>query len=349
MDFVKDNNPKHLDYVKDILGELPSYVKEASLHERSEAITKLNDSAFADTSNREFPVDTKENTYLSYAYAKSAGLDDSKILSKIAKAIKLHGITEDTYGVDSAMSEMTKKASSDDISDQFALSIDYGGDTGVKYYYPVTDEYNITKSARELSEDFEKMPVEAFRHAAKNLIKAARTNELDIAGLPDRIKKNGIDREFNYEGAKVAAKQREEKLGQSAGEVYFEIVKSAGVDSENAEDYANLFIDMDRINNIKYSSTLLNPFEAFFSGYDKEDILKVANTYVVVSEAPIPMSEFTKKARSVIEKNFVAEDRDNLLGIVKEAEENGGISASEKLLEFPTNLQKQFLGELIND
>ena len=45
MDFVKDNNPKHLDYVKDILGELPSYVKEASLHERSEAITKLNDSA----------------------------------------------------------------------------------------------------------------------------------------------------------------------------------------------------------------------------------------------------------------------------------------------------------------
>jgi hypothetical protein len=349
MDFISDNNPKFLNYAKAIIGDFPEYVKEASTHERKDALSDIHSSSFAVPGSREFPINTAENTYLSYAYVKAANITDSKILSRIDKAVNQHGISEDIAELESSLSSIVKKASSDDISKHFALSINYGDEAGVKYYYPVSDEQSIFKSAADLSEDFEKMPIEAFRHAAKNIVKAASKDQIDISRLPKRIQSNGVEREFNIKGAQVAVTQRKEKLGKAAAEVYGEILKSASVDVENVDDYVNLFIDVDRMNNVKYGSHMLNPYEAFFSGYSVEGIKKLANTYVVVSEAPIPLSDFTKEARKAIEENFCSEDKESLLDIVKEAEDNGGIAATEKLIQFPKELQKQLLGTLLNE
>jgi len=348
MDFVKDNNPKHLLQVSAMIGNFPAYVKEASANERQEEVKNLVKSAFADQRTKEFPLNTKENTYLSYAYYKSANCEDVNILKNIETAVGLHGIGEDVEPIDSVFNDLDKQASTDVLSENFALSINYGDSVGVKYYYPVNDQQTITKSARDLSNDFAKMPIEAFRHASKNLVKAARKINLEVSSLPDRIRRNGIDREFNYSGAKVACKQRSELLGEGAGNVYEEILKSASIDVENIEDYINLFTDMDRMNGVKYSSTLLNPYESFFSGIDKLALEKVANAYVVVSDAPIPLDDFTKAARKAIEENFCSEDQEKLLGIVKAAEDLGGLSASEKLIQFPEELQKQFLGSLLD-
>jgi len=349
MDFITDNNPKYINYVKQIIGNFPEYVKEASVGDRQNSIRGLHSSAFADVNEKEFPINSPENTYLSYAYAKAANIENKKVLKKIATAVKLHKIESDIQQIDDSFSNLVKKASADDISEQFALSINYGEETGVKYYYPINDSENILKSAVDLSNDFEKMPLEAFRHASKNLVKAATEQRVDISYLPTRIQNNGVDREFNLAGAKVAVNQRTEKLGKQAGEMYEEILKSAAVDVENIDDYVNLFIDVDRINHVKYSSNMLNPYEAFFSGYSKEGLKKIANTYVVVSDAPIPLSQFTKSARKAIEENFTQSDRDKLLEVVKEAEDNGGIAASEKLIKFPEKLQQQLLGSIINE
>ena len=349
MDFITDNNPKYLNYAKAIIGNFPSYVKEASTSQVSDTVKGLHGSSYADPSAKEFPVNTPENTYLSYAYVKAANINDSRILRNLEKAVEVHGIADDIAVLNSGFSNLIKKASSDDISNQFALSINYGKNTGVKYYYPINDDLSITKSARELAEDFEKMPVEAFRHAAKNLVKAAHDQNIDVSTLPVRVQNNGIDREFNMGGAKVAVKQRGDKYGKQVGEMYDEILKSASVDAENIDDYVNLFLDMDRINGVKYSSHMQNPYEAFFSGYSKRGIEKLANTYVVVSDAPIPLEEFTKSARDVIERNFAGEDREELLDVIKEAETHGGIAASEKLIKFPEDIQRQLLGNIINE
>jgi hypothetical protein len=349
MDFITDNNPKFLNYAKAIIGDFPEYVKEASTHDRSDALSGVHSSSFAVPGKREFPLNTAENTYLSYAYVKAANLNDHKILGRLEKAINQHGITEDIEGINTSFSAIIKTASSDDVSKHFALSINYGDSAGVKYYYPVSDEQNIFKSASELSEDFDKMPLEAFRHAAKNIVKAASQSDVDVSRLPKRIQSNGIEREFNIKGAQVAINQRKEKLGNSAVEVYNEILKSASVDVENIDDYVNLFIDVDRVNHVKYGSHMLNPYEAFFSGYSVEGIKKLANTYVVVSNAPIPLSDFTKEARKAIEENFCSEDKESLLDIVKEAENYGGIAATEKMIQFPKELQKQFLGTLLGE
>ena len=340
MDFIKDNNPKLIKSAKSAIGDFPEYVKEAS-----QDLSDADSSAFADSINREFPINNKSNTYLSYAYYKSASIKDVDIECKLKKAASLHGIEKDIQDIEKAYT--AKQASESEISKNFALSVNYGDEEGVRYYYPVTDEFSIEKSARDLDEDFRHMPIEAFRHASLNIVKAARDHGVSENKIPSRVMNSGWDGDINIKAANVAVRQRKDILGESAAEVYEEIVKSASVDTENVSDYINLFIDMDRVNGLEYGRDMLNPYEAFYSGIDKSAAKKQANAYVLVSEAPVPIEEFTKLAKDKIEKNFSSEEAELLLQTVKSASEEGGIAASEKLVQFPKQTQRRLLGEII--
>lgn len=342
MDFIKDNNPKLIKSAETILDGFPEYVKQAS-----ESLEDLDSSAFADVISREFPIDSKSNTFLSYAYFKSASIVNNEIESKIKKAGEAHGINKDLDEVDSAFA--AKSASEEEISKNFALSVNYGDEEGVRYYYPVTDSITLEKSARDLNDDFGHMPIEAFRHAALNLVKAAGVLGVKEDRLPPRVLKTGWNGEVSIKSASVAVRQRKERLGESAGEVYEEIFKSASIDVENVGDYVNLFVDMDRMNAVAYDKDMLNPYEAFYSGPSLDSVKKQANAYVLVSEAPVPLEEFTKLAKDKIEKNFTAEEAELLMQTVKAASDEGGISASEKLVQFPKETQKRLLGEIISE
>ena len=342
MDFVKDNNPKYLKHAESMLGEFPEYVKNAYDKDKLKSLDDLSASSFANPLKREFPMDSAEHTFLSYAYCKSASITNPVILEKLTKAARIHEI--DLSALDEVF--MTKSASKEEVAKHFALSIDAGeANGGVRYYYPITDGLKIEKSARDLAEDYDKIPLEAFRHAALNIVKAAKANDV-YDTLPDRVRYTGAHREFNYKYACQAVRQRERALGEEAASIYGDIVKSASVDVEHVNNYVDLFLDMDRINGIKYASHMIDPYEAFFSGHDIDELEKTANAYVVVYEAPIPLGEFTKLARETIKKDFAATDSELLLETVKVAEEQGGIAASEKIIQFPKQLQRQFLESL---
>lgn len=342
MDFIKDNNPKLIKSAETILDGFPGYVKQAD-----ESLEDLDSSAFADVLSREFPINSKSNTFLSYAYFKSASIVNNEIESKIKKAGDKYGIQADLEEVESAFT--AKSASEEEISKNFALSVNYGDEEGVRYYYPITDSFTLEKSARDLNDDFDHMPIEAFRHASLNIVKAASFMGVKEDKLPPRVLKTGWNGEVSVKAASIAAKQRKERLGEAAGEVYEEIVKSASIDVENAEDYVNLFVDMDRMNSVEYDKDMLNPYEAFYSGPSVDSVKKQANAYVLVSDAPVPIEEFTKLAQEKIEKNFTAEEAELLMQTVKAASDEGGISASEKLVQFPKETQKRLLGEIISE
>jgi hypothetical protein len=344
MDYVKDNNPKYLKHIEDMLGNFPDYVKNAYDASRSEQVKSLHQSSFADTASREFPIDTPENTFLSYAYCKAASIHDESITRNIKQAAQRHVI--DLSSVDEAL--LKKEASADETAKKFAISLDTGAQ-GVKFYYPLHNELAIEKSARDLAEDFDRIPLEAFRHGALNLVKAAKAKGMHIDTLPHRIRYTGAHREFNYKFASQAVRQRQKALGDDAAAIYGEIVKSASVDVEHVNDYVNLFMEMDEMNGIKYASEMLNPYEAFFSGHDIDEIEKTANAYVVVSEAPIPIEEFTELATDKVEKEFAFEERELLRDVVKTASQSGGIAASEKLIQFPDELQRKLLCSLAGE
>ena len=104
MDFIKDNNPKYVQHVKDLFGDFPSYVKEASKTE----IPAMPRGSFADSKNKEFPIDTPENTFLSYAYFKSAALDvcprtGKSIEDSIKNAGAIQGISNDLSKIDEVL------------------------------------------------------------------------------------------------------------------------------------------------------------------------------------------------------------------------------------------------------
>ena len=344
MDFVKDNNPKYLKHAESMLGNFPEYVKNAYDTNKSEQLVSLHRSSFADQAAREFPIDTPENTFLSYAYCKAASVDSAALVQNIKQAAARHNVNLEE--VDAAFA--VKEASNEEKAKNFAVTIDTG-DNGVKFYYPLHNELAIEKSARELAEDFDRIPLEAFRHGALNLVKAAKAKNMPIDALPHRIRYTGAHREFNYKFASQAVRQRKKALGEDAAAIYGEIVKSASVDVEHVNDYVNLFIEMDEMNGIKYAAEMLNPYEAFFSGHDIDEIEKTANAYVVVSEAPIPLEEFNKLAADKVEKDFAFEERELLRDVVKTASHVGGIAASEKLIQFPDELQRKLLCSLAGE
>ena len=132
MDFISDNNPKYLNKVESLLGEFPEYVKSASNREKPNVAR----GSFANSIDKEFPVDTPENTFLSYAYFKSAGTEQigkdinagkltSKTLdqweNKMIQAGQIHGISDDLEKVSKAI-ETHKKESRPSINSKFAIS-----------------------------------------------------------------------------------------------------------------------------------------------------------------------------------------------------------------------------------
>ena len=349
MDFIKDNNPKYIKHVETLMGDFPAYVKQAYKTE----IPSMPRGSYADSRNKEFPVDTSENTFLSYAYFKSADLNDGSqvaagIEEKIKNAAAIQGIDNDLQKIDQALTDHIKKTTPAE-STKFALAIDCGEEQGgLKYYYPTNSRELLEKSARELAEDFDKLPLEAFRVAALEIVKKASQYKIPKGSLPQVVERTGADKDFNYKIANYAVKQRERIFGETAGALYKDIVKSATADTEHVEDYVKLFIDLDRVNGVKYGSEALNPYEAFYSGYDKAQLEKLAKSYVMVSDAPIPLEEFTKIAKTTVENNFNEEESELLDRVVKAAAKDG-VEATKELRGLSEDLQSRFLGALVNE
>lgn len=349
MDFINDNNPKNINYVKSLLGELPVYVKKANYTEKP----RIARGSFANSVDKELPMHDAEHTFLSYAYLKSANLGkklSSKQVvfeSKLKQAAQMHGNVEDLDKVDALIKKDLDDKKTASAKKNFALIIDFEKEGGLKYYYPINDRANIEKSARDLCSDERKMPIEAFRTASNNIIKRARELNIPDSSLPNKVLRTGADREFNEKIANFAAKQRAKKYGEDAGAIYYDIVKSASQDKQNLDNYINLFLDMDRINKVAYNKNMLNPYEAFYSGVENSEIEKAAEAHVLINEAPVPLDDFNKIASEVVEKNFNEKEAKILSPIVSAAQEEGGVSATLKVMAVDKDLQSRFLQALV--
>lgn len=351
MDFISDNNPKHLEKVKTLLGEFPDYVKNANVSQKP----KIARGSFANSVDKEFPMNDKPNIFLSYAYLKSASKDDiakgtnieffrknrfKEIENKLFKSAQILGITEDLENIDKALLKFAND-NKPDPAEKFALVIDFEKEGGVKYYYPIDSREELEKSARDLANDIERFPIEAFRTASHRIVKKAKEYGVDLKSLPTKVSRTGADKDFNEKIASHAANQRKRLFGEEAGKIYEDIVKSAANDPKNVDSYVNLFVDLDRINKVAYTNGMLNPYEAFFSGVEKAEIEKAADSHVLLAEVPVPI-EAIKESAELIDKSFNKDDKEKLLPLVDMAEE-GGIKTAMVIMDLDPDLQKRYL------
>jgi len=299
MDYLSDNLPGRLEVVVARV-QPPSYVDpspERIAALRQEAGT-LKQASFANALGREYPISTPEETWLSYAYAKSAGAPRD-VLARIKLAADVHGTTGDLEAVDLAMAPADGPVDPETLLEKFALVLQ-DGDRHLSYY-PMGDREEVEKSARDLYDDRLKMPIEAFRVASESLVKRASDLHIPEERLPRRVLATGSHRMFDEQAARHAVDQRRTLYGDQAGDLYGEILKSAASDPENIEDYTSLWVELDRKHGQKTAAyhDCEDPYSAFHGGdLTETQMRKLAGQYVLVRDVPVPASEFSELVRA---------------------------------------------------
>ena len=295
MDFITDNNAFGIEHVKNILSKdnkLPEYVSD-----EVNDMSKFASSAFADEANREYPINTKENTWKSIAYFYTQGI--SKVASEAKKqeiehslylASVVHNIKEDAKNIISSISNNIKTASNSNSEKEYGIIRNNIG------YLPINNSFEVIESAKELDKDYLKLEPTLAKTAAIKIVNKAEA--LGIATreyLPASILESGTERLFDYDYAKKIASERADKTGC---DVYLDLVESANndykKDNESLLKYASEFYKLDRafgVNNYG-DYGVQDPCEIFFSGVKKSAADKFASENVLFNDIFIPLSEF---------------------------------------------------------
>lgn len=196
-DFISDLSGRHLLRLDDTL-KVPEFVKTCSVNE--ESVAGLPRWLFALPAERKFPMDSAGHTYLSYGYAKSAGVQDPELLQRLRVAGETFHISDSLDAIDQAFAPAAVKQAA---ASQFAVTINFGpGDAkaedpmvkegGVRGFYPINSADEILDSARNIVNDCHRIPGECFLDGCRTLVKAAAAHP-DVQ-LPSLVQFYGEDR-----------------------------------------------------------------------------------------------------------------------------------------------------------
>ena len=185
MDFHHDKVFVGLERVKELIG-VPDWVKSAEAPSQ-ETIASLPDEAFAWPSERLFPTDSSESTFMSAAYYLTKSASELKsipdfVRGRIYKAAYGWKIDGDILKMAQSLESMQKKASDDD----YGLIVQINGHTVKKLAMRTPDE--LLKSASYFAENFRNYPLEWRRDiATKILEKNAAWTAIDEYRLPSAV------------------------------------------------------------------------------------------------------------------------------------------------------------------
>lgn len=332
MDFITDNNPSNIEYIKSILGDkLPNYVNE---NYDASTLEKKASSVFADSENRLYPIDTKRNTWMSNAYYYTKGIhkiaSEAKrldIFQQLTLAADVHGITNDIKDIVEALNVKNVKTASDKFTEVYAIN-KIAEDGSEVHLLPINTSEEVIKSASTLANNKDKIIDSDYKIAAINIVKKAK--ELNICSkeyISASILKDGVERLVNFEYAEKIANDRSMETGC---EVYKELVKSAAVSynkGESIDSYIQEFYKLDKVHdNLKYDSiTNPSPYDAFYSGMSKEAAEKFVNENVeIMDNVFIPLSELRSEAfNEKVDINFSKKIASEIKSIFGDANKSG--------------------------
>lgn len=313
---------------------LPEFAKEAAVIEREE-VDGLRDNAFADKRERKLPLHTKAASYLSALWYYGHSDPDPRLEDRILKSAEFFGISKEVSEIPKNLGYFDKKASEEDTSAGFALVVDRGADRGgVQRYYPMTDDYEVVKSAREADRAFfdGRLPPEYFRAASVELCKRAKALEIQEHELPRTVRENGQDRLPDFDRVKSAALLTRKQAGvdERGLEIYANIIEEFREDGDLEEAESN-WNRMDQVCGVKYASGVPTLYELLYNGetMDRSDIEKYASENVVVGGVVIPGNVLGALPREKVAAYF-GEDRIPVIEEILEASKTDCTDATVK-------------------
>lgn len=361
MDFTKTNNFQGLVFLKKAASQLiPSYVDDSMPGEQE--LTKLASLAFADHLNREYPINTPKNTWLSALYlctdgAKYASEQDMErgkgIMHEIRYAAEMHEIGDDVDRVLDFVSSQIK-AKSDQIKRasaapraKYALELSKDGqDVG---FFPINDIVEVTKSARDLASGKDKIPAPWFKEASVNIVKAHEEYPEKVRRgnpLPPDVVAAGQDTYLNPYAIKRAAEVR---YGLTGDEGYLQLASFADKCAEETPSdmykIAGIMSELDMEYGLEraYGKTLGNPYSYADTACTPDDLVKLAKENVELCDTVIPYSVFKSEAMKEGIKGILPKKQASEMLDILNDDSKSGIDFTECLEKQNTPVRRSLL------
>lgn len=346
MDYRTDNNPAGIQLLKKELGDrLPDFVKKAET-QKTAGEQEPSPQKYALFGKNEYPYDTPYQTWMSYAYLKSASTLHKDTYEWVERVLKLaaakHNIEDELCEVDMLLAQAIEKQASEPeyTSPQYALIVDREGEK--TKLFPLRTPNQIRKSANAVHRDLE-LPLEWRKQACESIVAASRAAGVDLNSLPHSILTYGVSREPNFKIASEVAEYRATLVKDpEIGQLYRDIVKSASHDVDDAVgQYITLMLDLDRAQGLdqKYGKGVVDPYQAFLSGPETEVIVKAAAENVVLLDTLVPTEVF-KTLQEHVHSVFSKKAADSLREVF---ETGNGTEISNAISKLPLKTQRQLM------
>ena len=299
-DFVRDQNPTPIYHAHQMHG-LPDYVKTATEIQPKE-IEGLHSSAFADRINKLHPIHNKVAALMSGIYLAGYNEKSGPIWTTVKEACDYYGVGKDLEDIITVFDEEpVKSASTVSVERDYAIQIKWN-DEETGSYYPIKTAAEVAESAVLLDKDYfeDRMPVEVFRAAASNIMKAAAEKGVYTQHIPRTVSEAGTARLPNLDYADLMLYTRKEAGVPDEGmQIYqqcLDIAKEAQTD-QAIEQAVSLWRDLDEQHGITYTKKangrwIPSPQECFYTGMTEDELKKTAQEHVVLCGVMIPKNDF---------------------------------------------------------
>jgi hypothetical protein len=343
-DFTHDPSLAFLALLKEA-GALPAWVTSAPEAAELEGLPSL---AFADSSNRLFPMHTKAAAFLSAVSAFVYDHPGEAWQDRLKTACHSYSIVDEVRAAHTVLAPQAplKEAAATPLY-KFATELILTPGGAPVGYYPITTASQTEASALKLARDIaqEALPASWLGEAAEALVKAAAEQGVPAGLIPQVVHELG---EARLPSAAYLASQLAKRaafLPTGAVALYKEAADGVLGGATSAADGAHFWELADRKFGVKYANFLVPPVDAFRSGRTVAQLQKEASASVLVAGVLVPLLQLQtlpdRLVASLFEKRAAA-------GILAAMGESDGIAASQKVAALQETEQVDLLQLLID-
>lgn len=335
---------------------IPDYVRKYIPLDQKTA-NSLPDDLFADNSNRLFPINSKENVWLSAAYfAKNAEklnyapVLKEHILNNIKRAAAIFGIEQDVNTIIEAIhSSPIEKQAKDDLNNYGLVLRDNKTNALVKKY-PMFDELGVKKAINYFFENLSKYPQPIREKIAKAIVKKAEEFNVPV---PDALWKEAG---YGVPDPEFIAQELDQRIGLAKDAETAAILNNLKliVFHSPVNDLLNV---IDKIASaieafdrgaglvVRYGRTILTPSEVVYSMSIKQ-AKQMIDEAIVLDKHAFQLSKLAKLPKQVYEDVF---GKDFVNRILDKAGEINPEKLADELYSLPhpdKRLLEQYLKTL---
>lgn len=344
-DYIGINNPAVFAYAN-AAGIVPDYFADAVIPDEA-SISELNPVAFANPYEKTYPCHNKVACVMSAIWNAANG-DQEGLEDTIKGHARALGIENDVDKIYSHFSEtMDKAAAEAEVvpEPKYALELESQGANGPSThgYYPITNQYEVEKSARTLASDYQRGTISdsIMRKLAMTIAAAAE----DMSNFPIAVQRFATPNLPDPYAATAMFSYRNKHAGVNNAE-YMQILNGLKNSMEKAASIQEAIDAGERAVEALYALDARNqlhpswedsPTAMLMCGPTPHEFRKAASSRVYICKVPVPVAAIAGLGDTLLEQQFSKTAAEHLK------------LARARVLDSPTPEDTTYAGEQIGE